>query len=63
MNYFLITVENDDDVLIEAKVVQSELTMEKLWHDDWKEIAKAAGFSLIEGDIVDIEPVVNPPVI
>lgn len=65
MNFFLITIENKDDVIIEAQAFQSEMSMDELRRENWEEIANSLGLEIDseDDDTIDIDPIVNSPIV
>lgn len=65
MNFYLLKIEDKNDDIVEVMVFQSEKSMDDLRSEHWEEIAHTLGREAdqIEGDIVEIEPILDPPVL
>lgn len=65
MNLYLITIENKDDVIVEAQAFQSEMSIDEVHRENWQEIANSLGFEVDreDGDTIDIDPIVDPPIV
>ena len=65
MNLYLITIENKDDVIVEAQAFQSEMSIDEMHRENWQEIANSLGFEVDreDGDTIDIDPIVDPPTV